>query len=136
MVKIIKKKLIINFSDYPNCNLQDYCSFYCNACKKNLCKEHYHHPVSCPFSPEEVEEVKPIVDFNYQSKKCQFCQTEVKNIQPFECPLCHGLFCSYHRLESDHKCPNNNRESSKSKYLRMKELAKQKREEAKKKQNE
>ena len=107
--------------------------FICPKCKKNLCKEHYHNPVSCPFSTDKDEdEVKEKVPFNYQVKYCQFCKAEIKNIEPFECALCHGLFCSDHRLEYEHKCPNFHKEGTKSRYQQMKELAKKKREEAQK----
>ena len=71
---------------------------------KNLCKEHYHNEVSCPFVKEEEEEKKKNIEFNYQIKKCDFCKGEIKNMEPIECPFCKGLFCLQHKIESDHKC--------------------------------
>ena len=66
-------KYIINYSDYPNCNQIDYLNFHCNACGKNLCKEHYHHELSCPFAKIK-EKNKNKFGFNYQIIKCDFCK--------------------------------------------------------------
>ena len=52
-------------------------------------------------------------------------------MEPFECPLCKGLFCLKHRLESDHKCKNKIKETIADKYAEKRELARRKIEEAK-----
>jgi len=109
-------------------------NFYCNKCKKNLCKEHYHNEVSCPFIKDDNnEENKKKIEFNYQIKKCDFCKGDIKNMEPIECPFCKGLFCLEHRLESDHKCKNKIKESISDKYAEIRQLAKRKIEEAKRK---
>ena len=52
-------------------------------------------------------------------------------MEPFECPLCKGLFCLEHRLESDHKCKNKVKETISDIYADKRELARRKIEEAK-----
>jgi predicted nucleic acid binding AN1-type Zn finger protein len=52
-------------------------------------------------------------------------------MEPFECPLCKGLFCLKHRLESDHNCKNKVKVTIADKYAEKRELARRKIEEAK-----
>ena len=52
-------------------------------------------------------------------------------MEPFECPLCKGLFCLKHRLESDHNCKNKVKVTVADKYAEKRELARRKIEEAK-----
>ena len=89
--------------EYPYCFQNDWFCFHCNACGKNLCKIHYHHELSCPFSKIK-EEPKKKVEFNYQFKYCDFCKRKIKNLKPIECDFCKGSFCLKHKLESDHDC--------------------------------
>ena len=70
--------------EYPYCFQNDWFCFHCNACGKNLCKIHYHHELSCPFSKIK-EEPKKKVEFNYQFKYCDFCKRKIKNLRPIEC---------------------------------------------------
>ena len=122
------------YSDYPLCNQQDYLNFYCNTCKKNLCKLHYHHEESCPFvEKKEDNSDKKKIEFNYQIKKCDFCKGDIKNIEPVECELCHGQFCLKCRLEFDHNCPKAVRETTEDIHKRNKDLVKQRMAEMKKK---
>ena len=44
-------------------------------------------------------------------------------MEPFECPLCKGLFCLKHRLESDHNCKNKVKVTIADKYAEKRELA-------------
>ena len=117
--------ILILYSDYPHCNQIDYLNFHCNACGKNLCKIHYHHELSCPFSKKEEEQKKKI-EFNYQIKKCDFCKGDIKNIEPVQCEFCKGLFCLKHKLESDHNCPNVKKLSNEDIIKQKRELVKQK----------
>ena len=73
------------------------------------------------------------VEFNYQIKKCDFCKGDIKNMEPVECELCHGLFCLKHKLESDHKCPKAERITMEDMHKKNRELAKQRIAEMKKK---
>ena len=52
-------------------------------------------------------------------------------MEPIECPLCKGLFCLKHRLESDHNCKNKVKVTIADKYAEKRELARRKIEEAK-----
>ena len=123
---------IINYSDYPNCNQIDYLNFHCNACGKNLCKNHYHHELSCPFAKTK-EENKNKVDFNYQITKCDFCKGTIKNMDPVQCEFCKKYFCLKHKLESDHDCPSTKKISIEDKHKKNKEYIKQKMAEMKRK---
>ena len=99
-----------------------------------MCKKHYHHEESCPFAEKiEDDNNKKKIEFNYQIKKCDFCKGDIKNIEPVECELCHGLFCLKHRLESDHNCPKNIRITTEDMHKKNRELAKQRMAEIKKK---
>ena len=121
------------YSEYPNCFQIDYLNFHCNACGKNLCKIHYHHELSCPFSSQK-EETKKNVNFDYQIKYCDFCRGEIKNMEPVQCDFCKKLFCLKHRLESDHDCPSRkNKLTTEEIIKRNKELIKQRMAEIKKK---
>ena len=123
--KLIELLISIHYySDYPNCNQIDYLNFHCNTCGKNLCKNHYHHEVSCPFA-EVKEEPKKKVEFHYQIKKCDFCNGDIKNMEPIQCEFCKKSFCLKHRLEFDHDCPSTKKESMEEKHKRNKELVKQ-----------
>ena len=122
------------YSDYPLCNQIDYLNFHCNACGKNLCKNHYHHELSCPFSNNKKEENKKNVEFNYQIKNCDFCKGEIKNMEPIQCQFCKKLFCLKHKLESDHNCPSiQNKISIEDAHKKNKDLVKQKLAEMKRK---
>ena len=131
-IKIIIIIIIINFSDFPNCNQKDYLNFYCNKCKKNLCKIHYHNEISCPFNKEK-EENNNNKEFNYQIKKCDFCNINILNMEPIECPLCKGLFCLKHKMETSHNCKKREIKTTAQDNLQnYRELARKKIEEAKK----
>ena len=134
MVNIYKLIYIKYYSDYPLCNQIDYLNFHCNACGKNLCKNHYHHELSCPFSDNKREENKKNVEFNYQIKNCDFCKGEIKNMEPIQCQFCKKLFCLKHKLESDHNCPSiQNKISIEDAHKKNKDLVKQKLAEMKRK---
>ena len=134
MVNIYKLIYIKYYSDYPLCNQIDYLNFHCNACGKNLCKNHYHHELSCPFSINKREENKKNVEFNYQIKNCDFCKGEIKNMEPIQCQFCKKLFCLKHKLESDHNCPSiQNKISIEDAHKKNKDLVKQKLAEMKRK---
>ena len=134
MVNIYKLIYIKYYSDYPLCNQIDYLNFHCNACGKNLCKNHYHHELSCPFSNNKKEENKKNVEFNYQIKNCDFCKGEIKNMEPIQCQFCKKLFCLKHKLESDHNCPSiQNKISIEDAHKKNKDLVKQKLAEMKRK---
>ena len=134
MVNIYKLIYIKYYSDYPLCNQIDYLNFHCNACGKNLCKNHYHHELSCPFSNNKKEENKNNVEFNYQIKNCDFCKGEIKNMEPIQCQFCKKLFCLKHKLESDHNCPSiQNKISIEDAHKKNKDLVKQKLAEMKRK---
>ena len=134
MVNIYKLIYIKYYSDYPLCNQIDYLNFHCNACGKNLCKNHYHHELSCPFSDNKKEENKKNVEFNYQIKNCDFCKGEIKNMEPIQCQFCKKLFCLKHKLESDHNCPSiQNKISIEDAHKKNKDLVKQKLAEMKRK---
>ena len=123
---------LLKYSDYPYCNQIDYLNFHCNVCGKNLCKNHYHHEESCPFS-EKKEEAKKKVEFNYQIKKCDFCKGDIKNIEPVQCEYCKKMFCLKHRLEFDHDCPSTKKITMEEQHKRNKELVKQRMAEMKRK---
>ena len=134
MVNIYKLIYIKYYSDYPLCNQIDYLNFHCNACGKNLCKNHYHHELSCPFGNNKKEENKKNVEFNYQIKNCDFCKGEIKNMEPIQCQFCKKLFCLKHKLESDHNCPSiQNKISIEDAHKKNKDLVKQKLAEMKRK---
>ena len=134
MVNIYKLIYIKYYSDYPLCNQIDYLNFHCNACGKNLCKNHYHHELSCPFSNNKKEENKKNVEFNYQIKNCDFCKGEIKNMEPIQCQFCKKLLCLKHKLESDHNCPSiQNKISIEDAHKKNKDLVKQKLAEMKRK---
>ena len=134
MVNIYKLIYIKYYSDYPLCNQIDYLNFHCNSCGKNLCKNHYHHELSCPFSDNKKEENKKNVEFNYQIKNCDFCKGEIKNMEPIQCQFCKKLFCLKHKLESDHNCPSiQNKISIEDAHKKNKDLVKQKLAEMKRK---
>ena len=134
MVNIYKLIYIKYYSDYPLCNQIDYLNFHCNACGKNLCKNHYHHELSCPFSNNKKEENKKNFEFNYQIKNCDFCKGEIKNMEPIQCQFCKKLFCLKHKLESDHNCPSiQNKISIEDAHKKNKDLVKQKLAEMKRK---
>ena len=134
MVNIYKLIYIKYYSDYPLCNQIDYLNFHCNSCGKNLCKNHYHHELSCPFSNNKKEENKKNVEFNYQIKNCDFCKGEIKNMEPIQCQFCKKLFCLKHKLESDHNCPSiQNKISIEDAHKKNKDLVKQKLAEMKRK---
>ena len=134
MVNIYKLIYIKYYSDYPLCNQIDYLNFHCNACGKNLCKNHYHHELSCPFSNNKKEENKKNVEFNYQIKNCDFCKGEIKNMEPIQCQFCKKLFCLKHKLESDHNWPSiQNKISIEDAHKKNKDLVKQKLAEMKRK---
>ena len=125
---------ILNYynSEYPLCKQIDYLNFTCGTCGKNLCKKHYHHELSCPFAkPKEEHSEKK--DIKFKLNKCDFCKEDIKNIEPVECELCHGLFCLKHRLEFDHKCSMAKKESIEDVHKRNRELVKQRMAEMKKK---
>lgn len=101
---------------------KDYLNFYCSKCTKNLCKEHYHNDVSCPFSTSEL------VKENFDNKKfsepiftqkflCFFCNITTYNTKGYDCQYCKKTFCMNHRLECDHKCDKTGKVSLKDKYL-------------------
>lgn len=101
---------IFLFSNFPNCSLKDYLNFYCITCDKNLCKEHYHHPVNCPFSITS-EKLNGKKEENFKIYKNQSlicsnisCKEEIFNSIGYECKLCRNIFCLKHRIESDHNC--------------------------------
>ena len=70
-----------------------------------MCKEHYHHELSCPFAQNKVEVTQKKPAFNYQVKICDFCKGNIRNMEPIECDLCHGLYCLKCKFENDHNCP-------------------------------
>lgn len=95
--------------------LKDYLNFYCNSCQKNLCKEHYHAAVSCPFkTSEDLSNDKEELNINKEEfiKQppliCSFniCKDKIYNSIGYECKMCKAIFCLKHRIESDHQCPN------------------------------
>ncbi len=121
-------KINFNHSDFPNCALKDYLNFYCNTCNKNLCKEHYHHPVSCPFAKEEgCVKQSVIMTIKAPELRCSYsaCGHEIINSKGYHCKFCNLIFCLKHRIECDHQCANK-KVSLKDKYLDNKNNFKEK----------
>ena len=81
-------------------------------------------------APTEISNKEQI---NFKVKQCDFCKEQILNIEPIECIYCHGKFCLKHRIESDHKCRSKQTTlSTQDKIAQMRDLAKQKLAEAKK----
>ncbi len=105
--------------------LKDYLNFFCSTCQKNLCKEHYHSSVSCPFKVDDQtnlpSNVTNIEAIKKSSLNCSYniCKEPIFNSAGYECRLCQAIFCLKHRIESDHQCPNM-KVSFKNKYLENK----------------
>lgn len=117
------------FSEYPNCSLKDYLNFLCKKCNKNLCKEHYHHEVSCPFNLNKEEEIKNnnYTKTNTTNLNCAFdkCGIAIYNSIGYDCKLCKLIFCMNHRLECDHDCKNR-KKSTNERYIENKNKFKDK----------
>ena len=135
-------------SDYPDCNVLDYLNFFCNKCNKNLCKEHYHNPIDCPFTDKiNTNQTNNTSNTNHIHHKvegttalCSFCNKSVGYAKEIPCRFCNKTFCLTHRLESDHNCESiktvqTDNLSSKEKVHLHKQRAKVKLAELKKKYN-
>lgn len=104
--------------------VKDYLNFYCQSCKKNLCKEHYHIDINCPFT-EKVED-KQGLKLDIQYYKCSFCNVETPNHSGATCKYCNKDFCLAHRLESDHKCEKGTKVGGRTNYENSKNKFKDK----------
>jgi predicted nucleic acid binding AN1-type Zn finger protein len=119
---------------------RDYLNFYCNVCQKNLCKEHYHHPVSCPFEIQKnkIENEENNLKIKFSKKEtilyCNLstCNAGIFNSIGYECKSCKLIFCLKHRIECDHCCKLK-KVSLKDKYIENKNKFKEKLEQLKNK---
>jgi predicted nucleic acid binding AN1-type Zn finger protein len=99
------------YCEFKDCGKKDYLNFSCSTCKKNFCKDHYHHNLSCPeieitkFQPLNSTEIIPkIFGEDIKLNKCHFCKKAMPEYSKVRCKLCKNEFCLKHRLEMDHKC--------------------------------
>jgi len=97
---------------FNDCNKKDYLNFYCNSCDKYLCKEHYHHDLSCPIkmNSKNIENSLNKINPSWNSEssikilKCDYCNQKIPQFSSIKCKFCYFDFCMKHRLEMDHKC--------------------------------
>jgi hypothetical protein len=115
--------------EHPTCTYKDYLSIFCAKCKKNLCKEHYHSEISCPFNTDIIKD-----EVIYRDKQntimssilCTFCDEKIYNSQGYDCKTCLLIFCLKHRIESDHKCTKLSKKDQKETYTENKNKFKDK----------
>jgi predicted nucleic acid binding AN1-type Zn finger protein len=114
---------------------RDYLNFHCSLCNKNLCKEHYHNEVNCPFYKNEIKINTIENNFKEEIKlvNCHLCKKSMYSTLGNPCKSCKFIFCVTHRLENDHQCQANIKLSNKEKYINNKNLFKEKLAELKKK---
>ena len=100
----------------------DYLPFFCNKCTKNLCKEHYHNPIECPFALNIQNETTKVLEQHSKREVvlCSFCNKSVGYSKEISCKFCNKSFCLTHRLESDHNCEKIKSVNSENKTLKEK----------------